>query len=284
MKEFKGILCIIVASLFCSTAGTFQALAPEGATPWTITEMRMSFGAGTLFLWCLATGRLPKTLAGVPWKLLAICIVSNIAYQFLFFSSLKVIGVAVGSVISIGTTPIWAAFLEWVVRKKRPKRIWYVATLLAIAGIVMLNAEKMDAIDPLYALMPVAVGLANAAYMVVSPDIMRVMRAESAILLIIGTETVLLLPTLFLFDATWIATPRGLACSAGLGVFTAAIAITLFIAGLKTVSPPVAATLCLIEPMGAACLGIFFLGEAATLLTWTGIGIVLAAVALLSRP
>ncbi|HAW45329.1 MAG TPA: EamA family transporter, partial [Sutterella sp.] len=100
MQRLKGVFFILTACLFCSTAGTFQALAPEGATPWTVTEMRMTFGAATLLIWCVVTHRLPTTLKGLPFTSLAICVASNIIYQLLFFSSLKVIGVAVGSVIS----------------------------------------------------------------------------------------------------------------------------------------------------------------------------------------
>ena len=46
-----------------------------------------------------------------------------------------------------------------------------------------------------------------------------------------------------------------------LGVVTAALAFSLALAGLRRTPTAIAATLALIEPLGAACWGVFFLGE-----------------------
>lgn len=109
MYNLKGPFFLLFSCLLFSVTGTLQQLAPEGHTPVVITEVRMLLGSLTILLWCLRTHRLPSNWSAVPWKPMLIAVASVLLYQLLFFYSVSEVGVAVGSVVAIATTPLWAA-------------------------------------------------------------------------------------------------------------------------------------------------------------------------------
>ena len=57
--KLTGPLLVLLGSLCFGTTGTLQAIAPEGATPFVITFVRMSVGALFLLAWSIACGRFP---------------------------------------------------------------------------------------------------------------------------------------------------------------------------------------------------------------------------------
>lgn len=65
-----------------------------------------------------------------------------------------------------------------------------------------------------------------------------------------------------------------------LGVVNCALAYSLILAGLKTTQPATASCLSLSEPMGAALIGIVFLGEKLTLNSALGIFLIFISVVL----
>ena len=61
------------------------------------------------------------------------------AYQPLFFLGTERNGVAVGTVIALGSAPVLAGLLEWAMTRRAPSRGWVIATALATAGVVLLG-------------------------------------------------------------------------------------------------------------------------------------------------
>ena len=144
-SRLAGPILILLSALCFSVTGTLQALAPAGATPWVIAEVRMVTSAFFLFLWCAATGKLPKLTADLPWRAIIICACCTCLYQlFFFFGALK-LGVAVGTVVCVGATPIMSAIVAKFVLGHSPRPIWYVATLIAVVGIGLLNIKSFEA-------------------------------------------------------------------------------------------------------------------------------------------
>lgn len=102
----------MLASALCfSISGTLQAIAPEGVTPFVVTEVRMLVGAAFLILFCLITGKFPKSLSKLPLKELIFCAVMLLIGQLCFFTGMFYVGVSSGAVISIGSAPLWAAVI-----------------------------------------------------------------------------------------------------------------------------------------------------------------------------
>lgn len=130
MRNLIGPLFLLVSCLLFSVTGTLQQLAPEGHTPVVITEVRMLLGSLTILAWCLLNHRLPSNWSAVPWKPMLIAVASVLLYQLLFFYSVAEVGVAVGSVVAIATTPLWAAVVAFLLFKKTPSKFWVAATYL----------------------------------------------------------------------------------------------------------------------------------------------------------
>lgn len=263
MHNLKGPFFLLFSCLLFSVTGTLQQLAPEGHTPVVITEVRMLLGSLTILAWCLFTHRLPSNWSVVPWKPMLTAVASVLLYQLLFFYSVAEVGVAVGSVVAIATTPLCAAAVAFLLFRKKPSKFWVFATVLAIAGVFLINfggglqAQSVD----WKLLLPVAAGLCYGVEIIAVGKVVEKLNPETTMLLEMGLVAVLLLPVTFFFPTKWIFTTGGILVSLGLGVVTAGIAYPCFTYGIKYTSPVVASTLALTEPLMAAALGIFFLHE-----------------------
>lgn len=263
MRNLIGPLFLLVSCLLFSVTGTLQQLAPEGHTPVVITEVRMLLGSLTILAWCLLNHRLPSNWSAVPWKPMLIAVASVLLYQLLFFYSVEKVGVAVGSVVAIATTPLWAAAVAFILFKKRPSRFWVFATAMAIVGVFLINAGgglQSQRID-WRLLLPIAAGLCYGVEIIAVGKVVEKINPETTMLLEMGLVAILLFPVIFFFPTKWIFTTGGILVSLGLGVVTAGIAYPCFTYGIKYTSPVVASTLALTEPLMAAALGIFFLHE-----------------------
>ena len=263
MHNLKGPFFLLFSCLLFSVTGTLQQLAPEVHTPVVITEVRMLLGSLTILAWCLFTHRLPSNWSVVPWKPMLTAVASVLLYQLLFFYSVEEVGVAVGSVVAIATTPLWAAAVAFILFKKRPSRFWVFATAMAIVGVFLINAGgglQSQRID-WRLLLPIAAGLCYGVEIIAVGKVVEKINPETTMLLEMGLVAILLFPVIFFFPTKWIFTTGGILVSLGLGVVTAGIAYPCFTYGIKYTSPVVASTLALTEPLMAAALGIFFLHE-----------------------
>ena len=54
-------------------------------------------------------------------------------------------GVAVGTIVALGSAPALAGGIEWAVERRAPQRSWAMATALACAGVAMLAMAGADA-------------------------------------------------------------------------------------------------------------------------------------------
>lgn len=134
-----GPLCIILGALCFSTTGTVQALAPDGSHPLGIGALRMQIGALALWAWCACRHSLPAGLRHWQLRWLIPATLGLLGFQVFFFWGVQQAGVAVGTVTAIGFSPVMAAILARIILGERPARIWYPATGLALAGLVLLN-------------------------------------------------------------------------------------------------------------------------------------------------
>lgn len=278
-SSLVGPLCVLFGYLTFSTNGMWLLLSPEGATPYTVSAFRMTIGASVLFFLLKWQG---KRICLKDWNLKYLLIygVGTWAYQLTFYNAVLAVGIAVGTVVSVGTTPIFAAVLEWVIRKKTPQKMWYVATLLAIAGVVLLNRveshfEWIDLSIPLLA------GFFSGATLLAGPELTRghdpqIGGTLSAILI-----AFLMLPFFIFFPTDWVLSLRGAICVLMLGIVNTAIGYLLVFRGFKTTQATVAASLTLAEPMGATLIGMIFLGEDSTLFSIAGIVCILVSVIVL---
>ena len=277
----SGALFVLAAGVIWGTSGTSQALAPVGATPTSIGALRLLIGGAVLMLLALSrggfgTGRWPivTTLLAGGWVA---------AYQLLFFAALTRTGVAVGTLVAIGSSPIIAGLLGLVFRGERPGRRWGVATLLAIAGCGFLVGGGGEvAVDSLGIVLALGAGTAYASYTMVIKGLLQGRTPDAVMAVVFTTGALFLSPFLFSSDLAWVAAPKGVAVVLYLGVVVTALSYWLFARGLRSVPVATAVTLSLAEPLTAALLGIAFLEERLSATALCGIPLLFAGLAVLA--
>jgi drug/metabolite transporter, DME family len=215
---------------------------------------------------------------------LAAAIAALAGYQVCFFTAVRLTGVAVGTVVAIGSAPVFTGALSRLAGGPLPGRRWMLATMAAVAGCaVLVTGGRSAGADPAGLALALAAGACYAGYAVVAARLIGAGRAEAAVMgVLFSGAAVLLVPVLAAGGAGWVVSGRGIAVTAYLGVITTALAYLLYGRGLRTVPAPTAVTLGLAEPAVAALLGLVLLGER---LPWPGyvgvalIGLALAALA-----
>ncbi|WP_227394948.1 EamA family transporter [Jeotgalibacillus aurantiacus] len=271
---------ILMAAVLWGTTGTAQALAPDGVHPIAIGAVRMAIAG--LFLMGLLRATRSFNPKGWPIPALLMAALSMAAYQPLFFSAVTMTGVAIGTVVAIGSAPVLSGLLEWLFLKVRPARVWWISTVLSIAGCIMLfsNQGAVQA-DPAGILLALGAGLSFAVYTIVNRKLVQHHPPLSAVAAVFTLSAVMLSPFLFIFDISWVLNVRGLSVALHLGVITTAVAYILFSRGLSHTSSSTAVTLSLGEPLTAAMLGVLVLNEALSLLSWLGVGLLLLGIGVL---
>lgn len=283
-KQLPGEWFILGAAVLWGTTGTSQALAPAGADPISVGLVRLAIGGVLLLAWALLRGAFRGS---GRWSIRATAVggVCIATYQIFFFAGVARTGVAIGTMVAIGSAPIIAGLLDWVVQGERPSRKWVAATMLAITGTVFLSGLGQDGqanIDLIGLLLAVGTGASYALYALASKQLVQVHKPDAVMAVLFIFGAILLLPFLLTVDVTWIKETQGMLVALHLGVITTAVSYILFARGLLTVTVATAVTLSLAEPLTAATLGIFLLGEAITGTTAVGMGLILAGLALLS--
>ncbi|WP_416148449.1 EamA family transporter [Salipaludibacillus sp. HK11] len=279
MKKISFFLVLLGAMLW-GTTGTAQHFAPEGAHPIAVGTMRLAVGGSVLFL--LVLFRRKQKVTDWPVKAIVLAAVAMAAYQPLFFSAVATTGVAIGTVIGIGSAPILTGFIEWVAFKRRPDRQWWLATVLSIIGCVLLFSTQGDIeLDPIGFLMAIGAGLSFSGYTLVNKQIVQKMPSEMAVGVVFTLSAILLSPFLFIYDISWVLEPSGILVVLQLGIVATAIAYLLFVKGLMGVPASSAVTLSLAEPLTAALLGVIVVGEVLTPSAVVGIVMIFLGLAVL---
>jgi DME family drug/metabolite transporter len=277
-------LQILLAALCFGTTGTAQALGPGGIDPAAVGAARIACGGALLVVFA----RLVRRGAGAAWARGPVLAgaAGVAAYQASFFAAVDDTGVAVGTIVALGSAPALTGALEWALHGRRPPARWAVATALASAGVVLLAlAGGGDAgISPLGVGLAVIAGGSYAAYTLASKRLLDDGHApEGVMAALFGLGAVVLAPVLVLSGPGWLATGGGLALVLFLGVVPTAIAYVLFARGLRGLDASEAATITLAEPVTAAALGVFVLGERVTGGGAVGAALVLGALVLLAQ-
>ena len=273
---------MIAAAMLWGTTGTAQALAPDGAQPVIIGTVRLVVGGIALMAFALMRGVLRDGKRWSIWPTL-LAALSMAAYQLFFFAGVAKTGVVVGTMVGIGSAPIMTGLLGYLVLGERPGRKWGMATALAVVGCGLLVASGGSIhIDILGILLALGAGLSYAIFTLVSKELLEDHPPEAVMAVAFFLGAVLLFPLFFRADLVWLFQPRGLVIGLWLGFVTVAVAYTLFARGLKLVPVATAGTLTLAEPLTAATLGVFLLGERITPLAFLGIVLIFTGLVILT--
>jgi drug/metabolite transporter, DME family len=273
-------LQVLLAAVCFGTTGTAQAIGPA-ASPVAVGAARIVIGGSLLVAIArsmrLRLPRLDGTTVGIA---VGVCV-----YQLSFFAAVKITGVAVGTVVAIGTGPAAAGLLGRLVNGERLTSRWALATLAAAAGVALLAGDGGGTVDPAGIALAVVAGSGYATCTVLSKRLIAGGAAPEAVMAAgFGGAAVLLVPVLLLAGPGFLATGAGVGLALYLGAIPTAVAYVLFSRGLRGLSSGETATLVLAEPLTAAALGIVALGEQASVAAGVGAALVLAGLAILALP
>jgi DME family drug/metabolite transporter len=295
-------LLVLLAAVCFGTTGTAQALGAAHASPITVGAARIALGALGLHLAAAATRRFAErpgasalSRPALPLsrpallphtRLMWLGALGVAAYQVSFFLAVRTTGVAVGTVVALGSAPVVTGAFGWAVGQQRPGRRWAGATALAVAGLGVLTlAAGSTTVAPVGVLLALGAAASYAIYTVGAKEALsRGEGAEPTMAALFTGGAVLLAPTLALLDVRWLATPAGLAAALWLGLVPTALAYVLFAHGLRRLSAAEVSTLTLAEPLTATALGVLLLGESLRGTALAGAALLLLGLVVLSVP
>jgi DME family drug/metabolite transporter len=280
----RAVLAVLAAATLFGTTGTAQALGPSATTPLGVGAARIVIGgAGLLAVLPLLGGRRGDAvrLWRTPWGILAG--LTTALYQVCFFGGVSRAGVALGTLVTIGSGPVFTGLLSWLALRERPRSSWVLATAVCVVGLALLvgsGASSPD-VDPVGLLLALASGFGYAVYTVAAKRLMNDgHRSDEVMAAAFGLGGLVLVPVLLTQPLAWLATPSGLVMALWLGLATTTAAYVLFGRGLRHLPAGPVTTLVLAEPVVATVLGVVVLGESLEPLGWLGAAFVLAGLAL----
>ena len=275
-------LLVLLAAVCFGTTGTAQALGPEAA-PVTVGAARIAIG-GLLLL--LVARAVPAAAARWPRRELGAVAVAIAVYQLSFFAAVDRTGVAVGTVVALGSAPALAGIAARLLDGEPLTRRWAQATALACAGVLLLVLGGGEAsVDPLGIILAMVSGSGYATYTVLAKRMLRLGHAPERVMAAsFSLGALLLAPVLLTSDLSWLADGGGIAMALFLGAVPTALAYVLFARGLRRLAPGETATLTLAEPLTATGLGILALGERPGAVAAAGAALVLAGLLALAMP
>lgn len=282
MQHRKSVVLIILGALLWGTTGTAQSFAPY-ASPIAIGAIRLAFGGLTLLTLLLIQRKL--TISGKAIPSIIVAAIAMAAYQPLFFSAVLQTGVAIGTVVAIGSAPVFSGVLQWLTQRQIPEKRWWLSTGLSILGCTLLvsNGDSIR-VDLIGIVMALGAGLSFALYTLVSKRLVKTYLPDTIVAIVFTLSALFLSPLLFIYDLSWLSEVNGLIVALHLGVLATGLAYLLYARGLVGVSNATAVTLSLTEPLTASLLGVFVVGEILSPVSWIGIGLLFSGLTILSLP
>lgn len=274
---FLGVVAVLVATVFWGTTGTTATFAP-GVGPLAMGAVALGVGGMMQALIAVPSMLRERGALASHRGVVAAGALGVFAYPLAFYSSMHVAGVAIGTVVSLGSAPIASGLLELVVQRRRLGGWWMLAASLGIAGSAVLCVAKLNdaPAEGLATLAGVGLGLvAGASYAIYAWCAHRLMEhgvgRAAAMGAVFGFGGLALLPVLLVTGAPLLASPQTMAVGAYMALVPMFLGYLLFGFGLTRIPPSTATTLTLAEPAIAAVLAVIVVGERLPALAWVGL-------------
>ena len=296
----RAVLAVLLAAVCFGTTGTAQALGPR-ADPLVLGAARIAVGGLALAVVAAVVARrdparrdparrdparrgfarrdpvrphdAPRPVGTARRRAVvavAVGALGVLAYQPAFFAGTTRNGVAVGTVVALGSAPVVTGLLAWAARRRRPARSWLLATTLATTGVAVLGLAPAGGpangggagVDVLGVLASLGAGAAYALYTLAGAELIDAGWSSTASMgALFGVAGAAAVVVLAVRGADALTSPAGVAVVLWLGLVTTTLAYVLFGYGLARLGAPAVATLTLAEPLTATVLGLSVLGE-----------------------
>ncbi|MEZ8807623.1 DMT family transporter [Vibrio atlanticus] len=293
VNEFQtGTLAILFASILWGTTGTAASFAPD-LSPLAIGAFSM--GVGGLMQAGLAYRKIllafDKLLQNK--KLLAVSALALAIYPLAFYSSMKLSGVAIGTVVSIATAPFFSALLECLISKKNNiNKRWLTSFAIGVVGIGLLvfsesstTNESGDDLKLLGIALGLLAGLCYAIYSWATKALIdKDIESQAAMGSIFGLGAMMLLPTLWFTGENLFSSQTNVLVISYLTLIPQCLGYVAFSFGLRHVTASSANLLTLFEPVVAAVLAVCVVGELIPFIGWLGMSLIVLCLLIQSKP
>ncbi len=294
----RGAPAVLIAATLWGTTGTAATFAPD-VGPLAIGAAAM--GVGGLVQAATAVGAVGRSLPVLARHrgVVVLGALSVAGYPLAFYSSMHLAGVAVGTVVSIGSAPLASALVERLVDQQRLSRRWAVGALLGLVGLLLLCLAGATGSGTSGAdgaggagggtvggvLLGLVAGLTYALYSWVAHRLMRAgAPSRGAMGAVFGLGGLALLPVLVVTGAPLVASWSNAAVGVYMALVPMFVGYWLFGHGLARVPASTATTLSLMEPAVAAVLAVVVVGERLGAGGWVGAGLVALCLVVLTVP
>lgn len=274
-KPVRGLLAANVAVLFFGLAGVLGKLS---VLPAPLIVFGRVFFAGLVLLAVCAFQRIPLRPRSGRDGLILFGLGALLALHWTaFFQAINVSSVAIG-LLSYSSFPLFTAVLEPLLLHQRPSRVQIVAALLILPGIYLLvpsfSLQNQTTLGVAWGV------LSGAAFALLSVANRWLGRSYSSLMISLyqdGIAAIVLLPALFLTATASLWTAHELLILLILGVVCTALAHTLFIASMRSITAQSASLFASLEPVWGIVFGILLLQAIPTPATLLGGAVILVA-------
>ena len=283
----QAVAAVLLAAALFGTTGTAQALGPDSTTPLGVGAARLAVGGlALLAVLPLVGATWPEAVALWRTRSGVVAGMCTALYQVCFFAGVERAGVAIGTLVALGSGPVLTGVLARLLLGERPGRSWLGATGLCLAGLsaLVLGGSPAGTVDALGAVLALLAGLSYAAYTVLAKRQLDDGHRPAAVMAAaFGLGGLLSLPLLATQPLGWTTDGEGVLLALYLGLVTVTVGYLLFVRGLAALPAGPVTTLMLAEPVVATGLGIVALGERLTPLGAVGAGLVLVGLLVQGR-
>lgn len=280
----RAVTLSLLGNGLAGLAGTVAAIYTISSSPAVVGFLRLSIGAISLLVLAPLVGGKIKNLLGLLkrpgiWVMAA----TSASYQAFFFASVERSGVATAALVTVGCIPPSAGIVGWLILRERPNKIWFLATTVGVTGLVIRSLSELEIGDSKGLLFAIVAGVGIGAYLNAAKIEIRAgghpMQLPGMAYLL-GSLGLLVIVRADLLAVNWNTKAIGVALF--LGVVTMGLANALQILGMRGITPGVAATMMLSDPVAAAILGVVVLGEVLTTQGAIGLALVIIGLAMQS--
>ncbi len=290
IKPRTGMICVFIAALLWGTTGTAATFAPE-LSPLAIGAIAMGSGGVLQALIAFRTIIAQRRLFSLHWRYLLVGALAVAVYPLAFYCSMRYAGVAVGTVISIGSAPLLSAIIEYYLDRQRLSAKWLCGAAIGIGGILLLSLShhagsgNTDVRVPAGILLGLVAGLTYALYSWSARRLMqRGIAPRAAMGATFGCGGLLLIPVLLLTAAPLLHSWTNAAVGIYMSLVPMFIGYLCYGFGLAHVRASTATTITLLEPVVATLLAVVLVREQLAASGWLGIAMIVLCLMIISLP
>lgn len=291
-EDLLGITAVLVAAILWGTTGTAATFAPDVSA---VAIGAVAMGGGGLMQAAFSAGQIHRDagLLRAQWQYLLLGAVAVAIYPLAFYASMRLAGVTIGTVVSIGSAPLLSALIEYHLDGLRLTRRWMTGAGLGLAGMVLLCLAEGSGHVPIGTesgvipgvLLGLLAGLTYALYSWTARRLMqRGITSRAAMGATFGMGGLMLMPVLMVTGTPLLVSWENVSVGLYMAMVPMFLGYLCFGHGLARIPASTATTITMFEPVVAAGLAVVIVGERLPVMGWAGIVLILACLVCISAP